>query len=168
MAVEFRYEHLKDCWPGLELMLLDKSRGVREYAAYILERRSSLNIHRYYLSRLNDNLSKTAILGLAENSHEGNVPRLLEWLAHPDCGIVKCTLLALGSQEDFTDEALLWRYVLEERADLSKAAYLSICKRDFYPGAARIYNALLKLRAEHHRRYLLKLLLREPSWNRHE
>ncbi len=85
---------------------------------------------------------------------------------HPDCGIVKCTLLALGSLEDFTDEALLWRYVLEERADLSKAAYLSICKRDFYPGAARIYNALLKLRAEHHRRYLLKLLLREPSWNR--
>lgn len=166
MAVEFRYEHLKDCWPGLELMLLDKNRGVREYAAYILERRSSLNIRGYYLAHLGDAAPDTAILGLAEYSHEGNVSRLLEGLNHPDRRTVKCTLLALGEQKDFTDEALLWHYVLDDHIDLSKSAYLSIRKKGFYPGAARIYGALLNVRAEHHRQYLLKLLLRESSWER--
>ena len=166
MAVEFRYERLKDSWPGLEQMLLDKSRGVREYAAYILERRSALDIRGYYLSHLDGDTSGTAILGLSEYSHEGNVPRLLECLSRPERRVVKCTLLALGAQEDFTDESLLWPYVLDESVDLSKAAYLSIRKRDFHPGAAKIYDVLSKARAEHHRRYLLNLLLQENSWER--
>ncbi len=166
MAVEFRYEHLKDCWPGLEQMLLDKSRGVREYAAYILERRSSLDIRAFYLDHLGNDPSWTAILGLSEYSHSGNVPRLMEFLRHPERRIIKCALLALGTQEDFTDESLLWHYVLDESVDLSKAAYLSMRKRDFHPSAAKIHAALSRARTEHHRRYLLNLLLLENYWER--
>lgn len=166
MTVEFLYERRKDCWPGLEQMLLDKSRGVREYAAYILERCSSLDIRGYYLAHLKEDISGAAILGLSEYSRKGNVPLLLECLHRPERRIVKCTLLALGSQEDFTDETLLWHYVLDGHPELSKAAYLSIRKKDFYPGAAQIYGALSGACTEHQRRYLLNLLLREPSWER--
>ena len=52
MAVEYRYERLKKGWPGLDRMLLDKSRGVREYAAYILERHGRCDIRGYYLEHL--------------------------------------------------------------------------------------------------------------------
>lgn len=166
MAVEFRYEHLKDCWPGLEQMLLDKSRGVREYAAYILERRSTLDIRAFYLDHLDDDSSGNAILGLSEYSHRGNVPWLLKCLRRPEPRVIKCTLLALGFQEDFTDESLLWHYVLDESIVLSKAAYLSMRKRDFHPGAAKLHAALSTSRAEHHRRYLLNLLLQENPWER--
>lgn len=166
MAVEFRYEHLKTNWDGLDAMLLDKSRGVREYAAYILERHSSMDIRGYYMEHLRDVSPGSAILGLAEYSRQGNVPRLLKCLQRPERRILKCSLLALGNQEDFTDEALLWNYLLDDRNDISKAAYLSIKKRDFYPGAAQIYHAFLESKAEHQKRYLLNLLLREHSWER--
>ena len=129
MAVEYRYERLKKGWPGLDRMLLDKSRGVREYAAYILERHGRCDIRGYYLEHLEDERPESAILGLAEYSRRGNVPALLECLSRPERSILKCTILALGSQEDFSDGELFWGYPLDERIELSKAAFLSIRKK---------------------------------------
>lgn len=166
MAVEYRYEHLRDSWPGLERMLLDSGRGVREYAVYILERHGNMDIREYYLEHLWDHRPEYAILGLAEHSRRGNLPNLTECLGRPERKVLKCTLLALGYQEDFRDEELLWTYLLDERNDISKAAYLSMRKRDFHPGAERLYDAYMKAGEDHRRRYLLELLLREGSWNR--
>lgn len=166
MAVEFRYEHLNTCWPGLETMLLDRSKGIREYAAYILEQHSSLDIRRYYLEHLQDDAPEYAILGLSEFSSCGNVQKLLEGLKNPDRRVLKCTLLALGNQEDFSEEELLWKYLLDNRNDISKAAYQSIRKRNFHPGAERIYKACRRAEQAHQKRYLVHLLLRESSWER--
>lgn len=165
-ALEYKYEHLKTSWPGLEKFLLDSCRGVREYAVYILERHTSLDIRDYYLTHLKEDSPKYAILGLSEYSHRGNVPVLLEYLQKPDRRVQRCVLLALGRQEDFKEEELLWNYLLDERVELAKAAYLSIRKREFYPGAKRIYEAYLEAREGHTRRYLLRLLVRESSWSR--
>ncbi|MDE6926502.1 MAG: hypothetical protein K2P59_14820 [Acetatifactor sp.] len=165
-AVEYKYEHLKTCWPGLERMLLDSSRGVREYAVYILEQHSSLDIREYYLDHLGEDKPEYAIMGLAEFGRSGNLPELMKCLERPERRVLKCTILALGYQEDFTEEELLWQYLPDDRNEISKAAYLSILRRDFYPGAERIYEAYIKSEAEHQKRYLLKLLLRESSWKR--
>ena len=166
MAVEYRYEHLKTYWQGLEEMLLDSSRGVRRTASYIIERNSSLDIREYYLGHLGDDKPEYAIMGLGEFSRHGNVLELMKCLKRPEKKILKYTLLALGCQEDFSDEELLWHYLLDERNDISKAAYVSICKKNFYPGAERIYEAYMEAEKEHHKRYLLNLLLRESSWRR--
>ncbi len=165
-AVEFRYERTKASWPGLERMLLDKSRGVREYAAYILELRSHFDIRGYYLSHLKDEQPSCAILGLSEYQSRGNVRAFLDCLERSERKILKCTLLALGSQEDFSDEELLWNYLLDDRIEVSKAACLSIRKKGFRPGAGRIFAAYRNAKMEHQRRYLLKLLLRESPWSR--
>ncbi len=165
-ALEYRYEHLKESWPELPAMLLDSGKGVREYAAYILERHTDLDIRGYYLEHLQDERPEYAILGLAECSRRGNVEALLPCLAHPAKKVRKSTLLALGRQEDFEDEALLWRYLLDEEADISKAAYISMRSRDFCPGAGRLYRAWCRAEKEHQKRYLLRLLLRENSWAR--
>lgn len=166
MAVEYRYERLKKGWPGLERMLLDKSRGIREYAAYILERHGGCDIRGYYLEHLEDNRPESAILGLAECSRSGNIPALLRGLSRQERSILKCTLLALGSQEDFSDEDLLWSYLLDEKVELSKAAFLSMRKRGIHPGAGRIYGAYMEAEHDHQKRYLLRLLLGESSWGR--
>lgn len=166
MAVEYKYERLRDSWPGLERMLLDSGRGVRGYAVYILERHGKLDIRGYYLEHLGDERPEYAILGLGEYSRQGNLSNLTECLGRPERKILKCTLLALGYQEDFRDEELLWTYLLDERNDISKAAYLSMRKRDFHPGAERLYDAYMKAGEDHRRRYLLELLFREGSWNR--
>lgn len=166
MAVEFRYEHLKTCWHGLEEMLLDSGRGVREYAVYILTRHSQLDIRQFYLAHLGDENPESAVLGLAEFSKRGNVPELMKCLERPKRRVLKCTLLALGYQEDFLDEELLWHYLLDDRNDISKAAYVSIKNRSFYMGAKRLYHAYIEAGEEHQKRYLLNLLLRESSWER--
>lgn len=165
-AVEFRYERTKDAWPGLEEMLLDDSRGVREYAAYILERRRGFDLRGFYLDHLGDEKPASAILGLSECSDSGNVQALLDCLERKERRILKCTLLALGTQVDFADEELLWCYLLDDRVEVSKAAYLSIRKKGFRPGANRLYEAYQKAGMEHQRRYLLRLLLREGAWSR--
>lgn len=166
MALEFRYESLKRSWPGLEEMLLDSSRGIREYAAYILERHGNLDIRGYYLEHLEQERHGYAILGLTEYSRQGNVQELLKCLDSPEHRILRSALVALGSQEDFTDEELLWNYILDDRKDIAKAAYLSIRKRGFRAGAKRIGHALEHARTENQKRYLLNLLLRENSWER--
>lgn len=165
-ALEYTYEHRRESWPELASMLLDSGRSVREYAAYILEKHTNLDIREYYLEHLSDERPEYAILGLSEYSHKGNVSALLPGLKHPAGRVQKCTLLALGRQEDFEDEELLWNYLLDERADISKAACISIQRRDFYPGAEKLYHAYCSSEREHGRRYLLRLLLRESSWNR--
>ncbi|MBS6396600.1 MAG: hypothetical protein KH452_05560 [Clostridiales bacterium] len=53
-ALEYKYEHIKGSWEGLEELLLDSSRGIREYAAYILSRHGDLNIREYYFAHLAD------------------------------------------------------------------------------------------------------------------
>ena len=166
MAVEYRYERLKTGWPGLDRMLLDRSHGVREYAAYILEKHGGCHIRGYYLEHLEDDRPENAILGLAEYSRRGNVPALLKCLSRPERSSLKCTLLALGSQEDFSDGELLWGYLLDERIELSKAAFLSMRKRGIHPGAGRLYGAYMEAGHAHQRGYLLKLLLGESSWER--
>lgn len=165
-AVEFKYERLKTCWTGLEKMLLDSGRGVREYAVYILEHHSSFDIREYYLDHLEDDKPEYAIMGLAEFSKNGNVPELMKCLKSPERKVLKCVILALGYQEDFTEEDFLWQYLLDGRNEISKAAYLAILKRNIYPEAEKIYDAYIKTEEEHQKRYLLKLLLRESSWKR--
>lgn len=165
-ALEYCYERRKGSWLGLDGMLLDSGRGVREYAAYILEKHTNLDIRGYYLSHLGDERPDSAILGLSECSHRGNMEALLPGLSHPMRKVQKITLLALGRQEDFQDEELLWRYLLDERADISRAACISIQKRRFYPGAEKLYHAYCSSEKEHQKRYLLHLLLRENSWER--
>ena len=55
---------------------------------------------------------------------------------------------------------------MDSRNDISKAAYQSILRKDFYPGAERIFAAYRKAEEAHQKRYLLNLLLRESSWKR--
>lgn len=165
-ALEYKYEHLKESWPELTAMLLDSGRSVREYASYILERHTDIDIREYYLKHLGDERPEYAIMGLSEYSCRGNVAVLLPGLSNPVRKVRKCTLLALGRQEDFEDEDLLWKYLLDEQPDIAKAAYISIQNRGIYPGAEKLYHAYCESEKEHGRRYLLRLLLRENSWKR--
>ena len=184
MAVESRYGRLKDSWPGLEEMLADSSKGVRGYAAYILKRHGSLDIRGYYLDHLTEDGRGYAILGLSEYSRQGNVQSFLGCLEAQESQehqkrqegqerqevqtrrILRAVLLALGTQEDFSDVEFLWRYLADERVDIAKAAYLSIRKLDIPLGAERVYQAYMEAELAHQKRYLLSLLLKENSWER--
>jgi len=166
-AVEWKYEHLKDAWPGLSNMLLDRSFSVRDYAVYILEKRSHFPIRDFYLSHLSDEKPENAILGLAEYSHQGNLEALLPCLKRNSSGkVVKSVLLALGKQEDFDNEELLWYYLVNERIDWSKAAYLSIRKRGFCYQGERLYQAYVDTSWEHVKRYTSCLLFEKSYWEK--
>ena len=144
----------------------------------------SLDIRGYYLDHLTEDGRGYAVLGLSEYSRQGNVQSFLGCLEAQESQehqkrqegqerqevqtrrILRAVLLALGTQEDFSDVEFLWRYLADERVDIAKAAYLSIRKLDIPLGAERVYQAYMEAELAHQKRYLLSLLLKENSWER--
>ena len=61
---------------------------------------------------------------------------------------------------------IYWRFLLDERISLSKAAFQSIQKNKVHFGAQLIYETYQKSTIEHLSKYLLMILLEEDSWER--
>lgn len=63
-------------------------------------------------------------------------------------------------------EAVYWDYLNDTNVTLSKAAYEAVCKSDIHFGSQKLYDALQGCQNCHTRKYLLRLLVKEPSWER--
>ena len=75
-------------------------------------------------------------------------------------------------------EEIYWKYLLDTRPCISKAAYICIRKNEIHPGAGLLYGEQEKWRGNdetagkcpysiyHVRRYLILLLIQENSWDR--
>lgn len=169
-ALEYQYEKRKDAWPGLEGMLLDKSRGVREYAGFILTRHRNFALPDFYRTHLTDEEPVAAILGLGETGDEEDAELLLQFLKRPEERIAASALRVLGKFLGTTGGELFWSSLFDERTAVVKAAYQALTKNRILCGAERIYREFEQRTAENKDGYvrerLLRLLLREKSWDR--
>lgn len=59
----------------------------------------------------------------------------------------------LGSQEDFSDGEFFWIYLMDERIELSKAAFLSMQKKGIHLGVQRLYGAYTKEEYAHQKKH---------------
>ena len=85
---------------------------------------------------------------------------------------------AVGMLMGAEGEEIYWKYLLDTRPCISKAAYQCIRKNGIYPGAALLYREQEEWRKSdetagksqdsvcHIRRYLILLLIQENSWDR--
>lgn len=165
-ALEYQYQITGGIWPGLESMLLDSNMGIRELAAYYLRRHSELDIAGYYLTHLSDEKPETAILGLGETGGKETASFLMPFLNHSLPKVVQSTLLSLGRLLGEEGSQIFRKYLLDDRPSVKKAAYRVICANHIQYGAEWIYETYLAAEDMLLRRYLLKLLFREPSWKR--
>ncbi len=165
-VLEHKYEILHDTWNGLEVKLLDESRGVREYTAFIIRRHTDINIRDFYVKHLRDSHPETAIAGLGECGNKDDWTLLLPFLKRSEKSILKVVLRALGNFSEFDASELLWSYLEKEEIVIVKTAYQVILKREYYYGAKKIYEALEKNPGTASEKYYLRLLMREKSWDR--
>lgn len=165
-ALEYKYKIVKNNWQGLERMLLDKSKGIRELAVYIIHKHSEYSAVGFYLQHLNTDYKKIAVLGLGEqgNQQEGKI--LFELLKETDEGIVRNALYSIGMIYGSSEEEIFWEFLLRDSDILSCAAYKVIRKNDIHYGAERIYQAFLLSENPCTQRHLLCLLCMESSWSR--
>lgn len=165
-ALEYKYDLVKGPWPGLEHMLLDTSRGIRELAAFILEKYMRMDIPGFYISHLKDENPVIPIIGLGETGDSAMAARLTPFLDHPSEKVVKQTILAIGRLAGEKEEELYWNCLFDQRVPISKAGYLCATRNSVRYGADRLYEEFKKSRIPHVKWYLALLILKENSWDR--
>lgn len=162
----FRYEQEYGAWDGLCEMLTDPSRRIRDYAAYILNKHTDINVIAFYRSELDRHASKIALSGIGENGTKAEMEIIIPYLEEERESICTAALDAYGKLAQTDGEEIYWRFLFDERPVLARMAYRCIRKYGVQYGAARLYEAYLQNRSEFLDDYLLTLLLNEPFWKR--
>lgn len=165
-ALLYRYEKQDNIWPGIEVMLMDKSRRIRDYVSYLLKKHSDFSILDYYKKKLKEKVTSIAILGISEYGNRQEIELIKTFLGADEDHIVAAALQAYGRLAAQEGEELYWKYLFDCRQMISARAYRMIRKYNIYYGASTLYQAYLEKENTQLGDYLLKLLLREPSWER--
>lgn len=165
-AMEYKYGRIKNSWPGLERMLLDPGRGIRELAAFLLETYDGMDVPAFYTRHLQDENPVIPIIGLGETGTKEMAGELTAFLEHPSEKVVKSTILSIGRLTGEEGYDLYWNYLFDGRIPVVKAAYTAIRTNRIHYGAARLYEEWRKCGSEALGRYLILLILKEYSWDR--
>ncbi|MDF2589814.1 MAG: hypothetical protein K0S41_3655 [Anaerocolumna sp.] len=165
-ALEYKYSLIGNSWTGLEEMLLDQNSGIREFVAFILKKYRQFNILDYYIEHLKDNNPSTAIIGIGENGFKEQVNVLLPLLDNNDDKILRNTVISLGRLMGIDGYDLYWKYLMDERLVVSKAAYLAIRSNSVHYGCEKLFDAYNKIDVHYIKRYLILHLMQENSWER--
>lgn len=157
------YELRQDIWEGIEEFLLDRSYAIRDYIRFLLRKHTSFDILNFYLQHLDDPMG---ILGVGECGNEKHISILLPYLENQDEKVVKVTIQALSHLMKEQGSKIYWQFLLDNRISLSKAAYQSIMKNKVHYGASSVYAYYQQVSYDYQKRYLLRILLEEDSWER--
>ena len=162
----YRYEQEHHAWEGLQKMLMDPSRRIRDYAAYILEKCTDMDVAAFYLKELEKNVSKTVLLGIGEQGTKTELEVIRPYLEDDREQICKAALEAYGKLAESDGEEIYWRFLYDTRPMIARQAYRCVQKYQISYGAQRLYEAYMQNRFYFMSDYFLNLLLSEPSWIR--
>ncbi len=170
-ALAVKYERLGSAWEGIEKYLLDTAGGIRSDVCYILRRHTDFDILAYYKQKLHTSKEAVAILGIGENGSVKDADMLIEYLYADRPGLVKNAMKALSGLGAVKIGAvnlsdIYWEYLHGADTSVAKAAYNAIMKCGISYGAERIYKAYISCKNVSVRKYLIRMLIREPSWER--
>lgn len=165
-ALALKYARVGGAWTGLENFLLDTARGIRSDVCYILRKHTDFDIISFYKRKLHTPGEAVAILGIGENGSEKDAAVLTEYLDSGKAGLVKNTLKAISGLGAKGADAVYWEKLNDQDSGIAKAAYAAICRSDIRYGAGMLYQAYQNCPNENTRKYILCLLVREPSWER--
>lgn len=165
-ALEYKYAVIKDYWDGLEMMLLDTSRGIRDLAVYIIRQHSNINIVEFYQEHLQDENPITAILGIGENGGKEEGQQLLPFLKLSNLKVVSAALIALSKTIKMDGYDIYLEYLTNKESAVAKAAYYAIRSNNIHYGAEKLYQYCRQYEYSHIGKYAMLLLIQENSWNR--
>lgn len=165
-ALKQYYDICRNVWPDLEWMLLDKARKIRDYAGYILKKHADFDVLGFYKEQLNREKSKAAIWGIGENGTAAELAVLSPYLEVGDVHLQKVALQAYGMIAREQGEEVYWTFLQNTEPLLFVQAYRLLVKYDVKYGAKPVFELYEKCTELPAADYLIRLLVREPSWKR--
>lgn len=165
-ALLYRFEQEQNAWEGLDKMLLDPSKRIREYAAYILAKYQNVDIIEYYAKELQNQVSKTVLFGIGENGTHRELALVIPFLESKDERISKAALTAYGRLAAESGNEVYWRFLSGSGPVMARQAYRLICKYQISYNTQDVYRSFEQNRGSALGDCFLKLLLRAPSWQR--
>ena len=168
LAAQYKYKNLNNIWHGAEELLLDKSRSIREFAVFIFNKHTELDVLEFYRKKLkNDNGDSTlAINGIGECGSFDDAEYLKKYLNSENLKTVSETIMAIQKLTGDKSADVYWDFLFDDRIHVSKTAYLAISKCKAIYGSENVYNALINCQSKHTKRYLVLILVNEDSWQR--
>ena len=164
-ALEYKYKKLKKSWPGLELMLLDKSRRIRDNVRFMLSRDGSFDVLDYYMNQLKVNNNPVAILGIGECGSSKDIEVILPYLNSDNDIIIKKTLKAYGMLVAYNGSDMYWKYLFNDSDLVSNEAYRLIRKYNVHYGGKQLFETYKKYCNSKIADRLVILLLSEGIWS---
>lgn len=170
-ALEVKYGRIGNAWEGLEEHLLDTARGIRSDVCYILRKHTAFDILSFYKEKLHTRDEAVAILGVGENGSAKDAECLAKYLYSDRVRLIKNAIRAISGLEVVKIGAInladvYWDYLFGMDALIAKDAFHAVCRNDIRYGAGKLYQAYTSCLDDRIRKYLLRLLVREPSWER--
>lgn len=165
-ALASKYDRLGGAWAGLEEYLLDTAKGIRSDVCYILRKHTDFDILSYYKAKLHTPKEAVAILGIAENGTAKDADVLAEYVYSETPRLIKNAMKALSELGASGLEDIYWSRLNDTDVTISKAAYDAICRSNIHYRAKELYRAYQNCENRYTKKYLLYLLVKEPSWER--
>lgn len=165
-ALELKYDRMGGAWTGLEEHLMDRAKGIRSDVCYILQKHTDFDVVSFYKANLHPPGEAVAILGIGENGSVKDAALLTGYLSSEKPGLIKNAMRALSRLGAAGLDDIYWKYLQDPDPGISKTAYEAVVRSDIYYGSEQLYRAYQACAWDHGKKYLLKLLVREPSWER--
>lgn len=165
-ALWFRYQNEGTVWEGLEEMLLDRSHKIRRDAGYLLQKHRNFKVLDYYLEKLQRGVSETVLLGIGEYGTKKESGKVEPFLAEKGNRLARAALVSYGRLAAEKGEKVYWKFLFDDRSSIAKVAYRLIMKNRIHYGAGELYSLFCEHNQPVIKKYLLRLLFCEPSWER--
>ena len=161
------YTKVKEPWPDLTDLLMDKAKKIRLEASYILEKHKVLNVLEYYKNKLTECVSAIAIHGIGEHGSYSDIELIKPYLEHRDERLIKAAFSACSNLMADKGGEIYWKYLLDGIPGICKRAFVAIRKYEIHYGAEFLYSEYLKQKNDQIKNYILKMICSEPStWGR--
>ena len=126
--MQYRYNRLNNTWQDIQSLLTDSNRIVREYAKYIVQKHSNIDVREYYINLLkNEEVNSNILCGLAEVSTTQDTEIFLKYIDSESLSIRKSALYGISKSSNINQHSeLMYNSLVDTSKGLSKLAYTII------------------------------------------
>ncbi len=126
--MQYRYNRLNNTWQDIQSLLTDSNRIIREYAKYIIQKHSNMNVREYYINLLeNEEVNSNILCGLAEVSTTQDTEIFLKYIDSESLSIRKSALYGISKSSNINQHSeLMYNSLVDTSKGLSKLAYTII------------------------------------------
>ena len=166
-------------WDGIEKMLLDRSKKIREYVIYVMKKYAGFDAAEFYRNELIANGNRVALEEMGYYGKKEDIALIEKYLESDNPSVVRHALRACGRIAGSDGSNLYWKFVCGDQLPLCHEAYHIIVANRIHYGTDVLWDEYQRQKEKgmilqkHQRQeeaftweYIIYLLTYEPVWKR--